>query len=193
MSRGGSTQPLRAVGSERGELASLLGAIARGDRTALRKLYDRTAPRLLGISLRLLGNAAEAEEVVQDIFLTVWRKAGAFNAERASAMTWLSVLTRNRSLDRLRRRRLGLADLAEAQAVPDDSPSAFDLAVGAEDAKRLHHCLDQLDERARTMVRTAFLDGATYPELAARVGVPHGTMKSIIRRALMSLRKCLEA
>ena len=86
----------------------------------------------------------------------------------------------------------GSDGLEAAAEVEDDSPSAFELVGGAQDAARLGHCLDELEERSRAMIRAAFLDGATYPELAQREGVPLGTMKSWIRRGLQRLRGCLE-
>jgi RNA polymerase sigma-70 factor (ECF subfamily) len=173
-------------------LAALLGAVAHGDRQAFSSLYGRTSAKLYGICLRLLGSEAEAQDVLQDVYVAVWQRAAAFDSSRASAITWLSVLARNRSIDRLRRRPIGTDAIDAADEVEDDSPSAFDLVEKAEDSARLSHCLDELEERARSMIRAAFLDGATYPELAAREGVPLGTMKSWIRRGLLRLRGCLE-
>jgi RNA polymerase sigma-70 factor (ECF subfamily) len=137
-------------------------------------------------------NEAEAQEVLQETYLTVWRKADRFDPAKASPITWLAVLARNSALDRLRRRSLGLDELEAAANVPDGDPSAFAVMVAEQDSVRLRHCLDTLDERARAMIRSAFLDGASYPDLAAREGVPLGTMKSWIRRGLQRLRGCLE-
>ncbi|MDL2340024.1 MAG: sigma-70 family RNA polymerase sigma factor [Pseudomonadota bacterium] len=183
---------LTNVPNERGELAAIVRAIAAGDRPAMALLYQRTSAKLFGICLRLLGSEAEAEDVLQDVYVTVWRKAAMFDSAKASAITWLSVLARNRSIDRLRQRRAKLTDLDQALDVADGDPSAFDLAVQAQDRDRLTNCLDELDDRPRTMIRAAFVDGSTYSELATREAVPLGTMKSWIRRALHNLRQCLE-
>ena len=183
---------LTTVPSERGELAAIVRAIAAGDRPAMALLYQRTSAKLFGICLRLLGSEAEAEDVLQDVYVTVWRKAAMFDSAKASAITWLSVLARNRSIDRLRQRRAKLTDLDQALDVADGDPSAFDLAVQAQDRDRLTNCLDELDDRPRTIIRAAFVDGSTYSELATREAVPLGTMKSWIRRALHNLRQCLE-
>ena len=178
--------------SDSGQLVGLLDAVARGDRDAFSALYQRTSAKLYGICLRLLGSEAEAQDVLQDVYVTVWRKADRYEAAKASAITWLAVLARNQAIDRLRRRTLASDDLGAAADVADESPSAFELVGEAQDAERLSRCLEQLEERARAMIRAAFLDGATYTELAAREGVPLGTMKSWIRRGLLRLRGCLE-
>jgi RNA polymerase sigma-70 factor (ECF subfamily) len=175
-----------------GDLAALLRGVAAGDKTALARLYERSSAKLYGICLRLLGSEAEAEEILQETYLTVWRKAAAFDPSRASAITWLSVLARNKALDRLRRRRLTSEPIEAAAELADDSPTADRLAEAAEDRVRLASCLGELEERHRILIRAAFVDGATYPELAEREQVPLGTMKSWMRRSLLRLRGCLE-
>lgn len=181
-----------AARASRDELTRLLAAVSRGDRNAFSGLYKRTAAKLFGICLRLMGNEAEAQEVLQEAYVTVWRKADRFDPVKASPVTWLAVLTRNTALDRLRRRNAPSEDLSEAAEVEDDRPSAFAILAEAQDATRLYHCLGTLDGRAQAMIRSAFLEGANYPQLAEREGVPLGTMKSWIRRSLQRLRLCLE-
>jgi len=176
----------------RNELASLLAAVSRGDRKAFSKLYQRTAAKLYGICLRLMGNEAEAQEVLQEAYVTVWRKAARFEPAKSSPITWLAVLARNTAVDRLRRRHVTSEDLDAAADVEDQDPSAFNILADAQDAARLHQCLETLDDRARAVIRSAFMDGASYPQLAEREGVPLGTMKSWIRRGLQRLRGCLE-
>ncbi|HKU92615.1 MAG TPA: sigma-70 family RNA polymerase sigma factor [Sphingomicrobium sp.] len=174
------------------ELAAVMGSVAGGDRGAFRILYQRTSAKLYGICLRLLGSEAEAQEVLQDAFVTVWRSAAQFDPAKASAITWLSVVARNKAIDRLRQRRPAGEDIDAAAEVPDDSPLATAVIEQEDDARRLAHCLEQLEDRSRAMIRAAFFDGASYPELAEREGVPLGTMKSWIRRGLLRLRGCLE-
>jgi RNA polymerase sigma-70 factor (ECF subfamily) len=174
------------------ELVPLLHAIARGDRPALSTLYDRTSAKLFGICVHLLGSTAEAEEVLQEVYLTVWQKAARFDEARASPITWLAVLARNKAIDRLRLRRLPTATLDAAADVADDAESAFELIERDQQRARLARCLEELEEKHQAMIRSAFLDGATYPELAERESVPLGTMKSWIRRGLLRLRGCLE-
>ena len=174
------------------QLVWLLREIAGGDRGAFKLLYQRTSARLYGICLRLTGNEAEAQEVLQEVFLKVWRKADRFDAGKAGAITWLSVLARNRAIDRIRQRRSEADDADAAAEIPDEAPSAFDVVGQAQDSVRLSECLNQLEERARTAIRSAFFEGSTYPQLAAQAGVPLPTMKSWIRRGLQRLRGCLE-
>lgn len=174
------------------ELTPLLRAIASGDRVSLSALYERTSAKLYGIVLRLLRSEADAEEVLQEVFVSVWRNAGRFDEGRASPITWLCVLARNRAIDRLRRRQLNMAPIEQALEVALDEPSALDRLEAAQETGRLRTCLEELDERPRAMIEAAFLDGATYSQLATREGVPLGTMKSWIRRGLQRLKGCLE-
>lgn len=184
-----SSQPAPGKASE---LVPLFGAIAGGDRSALARLYHQTSAKLYGISLRILRSDADAEEVLQDIFVSVWRNAERFDSAKSSPITWLSVLARNRSIDRLRRRRLVTEDIDAAHQVADDQPSAPEVIESKQEVGRLNGCLDELGDRQRTMIRAAFLDGSTYRELAEREAVPLGTMKSWIRRGLQQLKGCLE-
>lgn len=186
-------QPISiAADAGRLELAALMRRLADGDRGALKAVYERTSAKLYGICLRVLGDEADAQDTLQDVYLTVWKRAGLFDAAKASPVTWLSVLARNRAIDRLRARRAPGEDIDAALDIADDGPSALEVAEQAEDGRRLAHCLGELDERARDSIRAAFFDGASYPELAERQGVPLPTMKSWIRRGLLRLRECLE-
>jgi RNA polymerase sigma-70 factor (ECF subfamily) len=178
--------------ARRRELVSLLEKAAAEDRASLRTLYEYTSAKLYGICLRLLRDEAEAQEVLQEVYLTVWRRAASFDASRASPITWLATIARNRSIDRLRTHQVPTEDLRAAANIPDGSPSSFQVLETKEDASRLRSCLEELETRTRTAIRAAFFDGATYPELADREGVPLPTMKSWIRRGLISLRGCLE-
>jgi RNA polymerase sigma-70 factor (ECF subfamily) len=178
---------------ERNRLAGTLAAVGAGSAAAMADLYSRTSAKLYGICLRILRDEAEAEEVLQETYVTVWRKASAFDAARASPITWLAVVARNKAIDRLRGRpAAAAADLDAAAQVPSGDASAFDVVADAEESGRIAGCLDELDAPARTAIRSAFFDGASYPELAEREGVPLGTMKSWVRRGLMRLKGCLE-
>lgn len=177
---------------EDSQLARLMAAVSAGDSAALGDLYARTSAKLYGICLRVLGSEAEAEEALQEAFVAVWRRASSFDISKASPITWLSVLARNKAIDRLRSRRPATDTIEAANEVADDSASAIDLIEAAQDRERLAHCLGELDEQPRAAIRAAFFDGLTYQELAERDDVPLGTMKSWIRRSLIRLRGCLE-
>jgi RNA polymerase sigma factor (sigma-70 family) len=132
--------------------------------------------------------------VLSDVYLTIWKRAGAYEPGRASPISWLATIARNRAIDW--RRSAGRAPstpLHEAPDVADDRASAFDLLAQDEGARALHLCLDSLDDKQRGAIRTAFFDGLTYAELAEREAVPLGTMKSWVRRGLIRLKECLDA
>ena len=190
-----STQWSSGADEARARLTAALTAVGRGDRAAMRQVYDMTAAKLFGICLRICGERASAEDVLQTVYIKVWERAGQFDAARASPITWLATIARNGAID-WRRSVAGRAvrDTLPEQAsfaVADDSPFADQSLVTAEDGARLHHCLDELEERSRTSIRSAFFDGSTYAELAERENVPLGTMKSWIRRGLLRLKDCL--
>lgn len=176
-------------------LVTALTAVGRGDRAALREVYDMTAAKLFGICLRICGERASAEDVLQTVYIKVWERAGQFDAARASPITWLATIARNGAID-WRRSVAGRAardTLPEqvAFAVADEAPRADQSLVAAEQGEQLHRCLGELEERTRACIRSAFFDGSTYAELAEREKVPLGTMKSWIRRGLMRLKDCL--
>lgn len=182
------------VTANRSLIVAALARIASGDRAALQTVYRLTSPKLFGVALRILGERSEAEDVLQEIYLTVWQKASAFDASRASPMSWLIAIARNRAIDRLRATgRTRHMDSIEAAAdIGDPTPGADSALEERESNAKLHVCLDTLAERERTALRAAFFDGNTYEELAARMGVPLGTMKSTVRRAMIKLKTCLE-
>src|ERR1043166_2817847 len=175
-------------------LAAALARVAAGDRAALRLAYQDTSSKLFGVCLRILNDRSEAEDVLQDVFVTVWRKAGSFDPTRASPITWLVAIARNRSIDRLRSGAVSrrMEPLEKAEAVRDEAPAAVDLVVAAEQRVRLAACLGELQGRHSGAILAAFLDGVTYEQLSERMKVPLGTMKSWIRRGLLKLRTCLE-
>jgi RNA polymerase sigma-70 factor (ECF subfamily) len=172
----------------------LVTQIALGNRAAFETLYRATADKLFGICLRVLGERAEAEEVLQEVFAAVWRKAGQYDPRQGNAMSWLGITARNRAIDRLRARpargSLGAIEVAE---VADHSASPERQAEASSDREHLSRCLEQLEPRRRALIREAFFGGFTYEELASRMQAPLGSIKSWIRRGLLQLRACLES
>ncbi len=175
------------------ELNRLLQSTGRNDQTAFAELYKRTSPKLFGVCLRMLRDRGAAEEVLQETYTTVWRRAATFDATRASAITWLVALSRNKAIDRLRQHREELLDDPQnLDAAIDQQPTPAADAESSQEYRRLQQCLDELEPQQQSSVREAFFSGATYNELAARCKVPLGTMKSWIRRSLIQLRQCLD-
>jgi len=174
-------------------LVRLLVATGDEDRDAFAKLYRLTAAKLFGICLRICEDRQAAEDVLQDVYATVWKRAGAFEVGRASPVTWLAAIARNRAIDWRRANAGRLPGPADAmEELPDDRVHVLDDMLADEADRRLHLCLDQLEDVHRGAIRQAFFGGLTYAELAARCGVPLGTVKSWIRRGLLRLRGCLD-
>ena len=169
---------------------ALLLATAGGDRTAFRQLYDQQAPRLYGVALRILRQAPLAADALQEAFLQAWQQAARFEPARGSAEAWLAGLVRYRALD-IARGRGPLASDADIPEQPDPSPDALTQLTSASDAASLHACLQELDEKRRTLILRAFFDGLTHAELSEHLAMPLGTVKTWIRRGLASLRACL--
>lgn len=187
------SRPTSFPPEDRERLAAALRRVAAGDRAALAALYRETSGKLFAVCRRILPGVHDAEEALQETYLAVWRRAGGFDAGRGSPMTWLVVIARNCAIDRLRSvRRTATAPAELADAVPDDAPSAFDLASAGRDERRLHDCLAELAAGDRAFIAAAFFAGESYSALAARESLPLGTVKSRIRRALLKLRACLE-
>lgn len=176
------------------ELAALLARTAAGDAAAFQTFYDRTSAKLFGIVLRILGERGEAEDVLQDVYVTIWRKAAAFDASRASPITWIATIARNRAIDRLRARAVRpTAPVEAAGEVADPAPGADTLLAAAGEAALVRGALDSLEPRHAAAIRACYFEGLTYEALAAREQVPVGTLKSWVRRGLVRLRGQLEA
>lgn len=187
-----STLPDRDALAER--TGAWLEQVGAGNREAFDALYRATAGMLLGICLRVLPDRAEAEEVLQEVFVTVWGKAGQFDRHRAKPMTWLGAIARNRAIDRLRASPAAelRADIDVGETVRDPSPSPAAHAEAASERARLDECLEQLEPQRQNLIRSAFFDNTTYERLSERSGSPLGSVKSWIRRGLLQLRACLE-
>lgn len=181
--------------SEDAAHAALVAGLARGDEAALGRLYEITLGKVYGFALRLTGKPESAEEVVGEVYFQAWRQAERFDATRGSVMAWLMMLTRSRSLDLLRR-----ADQAESHPEPDtlinevagEGGRPLEALLEFEDKSRLAEALDELSPVQRQMIALAFFRDLSHQEIADHSGLPLGTVKSHIRRALEKLRPLLE-
>lgn len=191
----GSTEPSADADADRQrrERANrLLVSVASGDEQAFAALYRDTSARVFGVIVRMVHDRAEAEDILQDVYASAWRRADTFDPARGSAITWLITLGRNRTIDRLRQHREELLGDDETPELADEAPTPAAAAEWNEERRRLELCLDRLEAPQKSAIREAFFTGATYSELAQRLAVPLGTMKSWIRRSLMQLKTCLE-
>jgi len=172
------------------EVAMLLARCAQADGIAFRRLYELQSAMLYSVALRITRQPALAADAVHDALLQVWRNAVRFDPERGNARAWLLSLVRYRALDsiaRVGREVLG-ADVPEAV---DTDPNPLDRLLATRDGQELHRCLQEVPEERRSLVVLAFVEGLTHSEVAERSGQPLGSVKSNIRRALLTLRGCL--
>ena len=168
------------------ELERLLANSVLGDRDAFAALYEATSSRVYALGLRMLGNRDQASDLLQDVYVRIWTRAGEYHAERGSVLAWLLSIARYRALDMLR---------FEGRRSPIGSETAEPELAGMVDASTLalEECLDTLADSQRSSILTVFFDGLTHDELAAREQQPLGTVKSRIRRGLQRLKDCLDA
>lgn len=180
--------------AQRDEFAALLAAVAqRRDPEAFTRLFDHFAPRLNGHLQRLGADPVGAEEIVQEVMVTVWRKAALFDPAKSSAATWLYRIARNRRIDGLRRNRFEFLDESDAMlSVEDGSDIEGDLDLHLRE-ERVRAALEHLPAEQVSLVRLAFFDGLSHTQIAERTGLPLGTVKSRIRLACVRLRQALEA
>ncbi len=176
------------IDSQLKTLIRLLAATAAGDKNAFSRLYRLTSPKLYAIALRILKTEGQAQECLQEAYLSVWRQAATYQAGKAAPMTWLVTIVRNRALDILRRQRHELRrediELDMLSAPPTGSKV---------DRLAIEKCLQALRADQRECLQLAYFEGLTHPELAERMHHPLGTIKTWIRRGLEQLRQCLEA
>jgi RNA polymerase sigma-70 factor, ECF subfamily len=181
------------------ELQTLLSRTALGDRSAFRRLYELTAPSLLGVALRILNRRDRAEDVLQDVFVNVWHKAGSYTAAASQPMTWLTAIVRNRALDLLRSEvrhdAVSLDDDENAASydVEDDRPDPSRLLEQAGDAIRIRGCLESIEGVQRQCLALAYYHGLSHSEVASHLAKPIGSVKVWLRRGIEKLKRCLDA
>lgn len=187
------------------ELAALLSRVALGDRAAFALLYERTSAHLFAVLLRVQRDRALAEDLLQEVYVSVWRAAGGFDHARSQPLTWLTSIARNRAIDSLRRAQSQPHLLSTTRDADDDddspdaveraaaeSPGPLELLDRACDERQLNRCMDGLSAPQRQSLALAFYDGLSHAEVAEHLRQPLGTVKSWLRRALQSLKQCLD-
>lgn len=179
-------------------LSQLLARIAQQDRTALRELFDLTKRQLLAVATRVLRDPAAAEDVLQEVFVSVWQRAGGLPELRSHPMAWLTATVRNRAIDLLRRHRpevsLHWHDVdgeEHSYDAVDLSGCPLDQLLAAQSDHQLTDCLGRLDAEPRQAVLLAYFEGLTHADLAERLAKPLGTVKAWVRRSLDRLRLCM--
>jgi RNA polymerase sigma-70 factor (ECF subfamily) len=184
------------------ELSQWLARAGLGDRAAFAHLYERTSGHLFAVVLRIQRDRGQAEELLQEVYVSVWKAAASFDAARSQPLTWLTHIARHRAIDSLRRAQAqprteslhGDDDDAPGphEAIASAEPGPLDLLGQASDRRQLTLCLQHLSPAQRQSVALAFFDGLSHAEVAAQLREPLGTVKSWVRRALQTLKGCLE-
>jgi RNA polymerase sigma-70 factor (ECF subfamily) len=177
-----------------GPLEAMVAGMGTGDEIALGSFYDATSHRAFGLALRILRDRTAAEEAVLETYNQAWLQAGRFDARRGNALAWLLTMTRSRAID-LRRSR-AIQQLSEIEfdgtlAVEDEAPDPEALAFAGQRAGRVRNAMAQLAAAQRDVIQAAFFEGLSHAEIAARSGVPLGTIKTRIRSGLIALRTLL--
>lgn len=184
-------------------LAQMLARVGLGDRAAFAALYKAVSAQLLGVILRIQRDRGQAEDVLQEIFVNIWRAAQGFDAARAQPMTWLTSIARNRAIDSLRRGKTEVATVTSLSADDDDDgPNLVDTLASdldgpmqaleqASQAKAVSRCIGALSAEQQQCVALAYYQGLSHSEVAQHLKQPLGTVKSWVRRALISLKDCL--
>ncbi|WP_119157102.1 sigma-70 family RNA polymerase sigma factor [Caldimonas tepidiphila] len=186
------------------ELARLLARVKLGDREAFAALYRHTSAHLFGVVLRINRDRAQAEEVLQEVYVKVWRSAQGFDTMLGQPLTWLTRIARNGAIDSLRRRQAEPRTVSTAQEDPDDEngrdmlnslasedAGPLQALLQASEARRLTHCMQDLSREQQQCIALAYYQGLSHAELAEHLVQPLGTVKSWVRRALVALKSCL--
>lgn len=179
-------------------LSALISRIALQDRKALTELYQLTSHRLLAVADRMLRDRAAAEDVLQEVFINLWKRAGQYPAVQSQPMAWLTAMVRNRAIDVLRRKRPEVplqwqdAEGEEHQHdVADNSHGPLDRLLAFEADSRMGQCMERLEATPRLAVMLAYYEGLTHVDIAQRLGHPLGTIKAWVRRSLLRLKDCI--
>jgi RNA polymerase sigma-70 factor, ECF subfamily len=174
------------------DLIRLLLRVANRDRVAFDALYEATSSKLYGVVLRILQRKDVADDVLQDVYVKVWERAGAFDAAKGSAITWMATIARHTALDQIRRvAPVSIEDRPDVLEIASDAPGPLALLQMSESAGRLHRCLDGLESEKRELVMLAYMQGHSREELAQKFSRPVPTIKTWLHRSLAQLKDCL--
>jgi RNA polymerase sigma factor (sigma-70 family) len=168
------------------------GRLIAGEEGALNEIYDQFSSFVYGLALRVIGDARAAEDVSQDVFITIWERPGAFDPDRGSLRTWLGTLAHRRSVDHVRREEARRRRAIKDAARPVSTPDVEEMALALVTAERVRAALDTLPDEQRRAIQLAYFGGKTYRQVAEVLGIPEGTAKSRLRLGLRRIADVLE-
>jgi RNA polymerase sigma-70 factor (ECF subfamily) len=182
------------------DISGLLERLAVQDRSALGLLYTKVAPKLMGLLTRMLGDRAEAEDALQEVMVRLWQRAATYDPQKGTGMGWICAIARNHALDRLRARPAsrgyqivtGGTEVDVLDTVADPAMSMEEQTMLKGRMQSVVACFDELPQDRARAVKGAYLQGLSYQDLATQFEVPLNTMRTWLRRALISLRECLD-
>lgn len=171
----------------------MIAQTALGNREAFTALYQATSSKLYAICISVLRDRQESEEALQEVYVKIWTGAGRYQSNGLSPMTWLIAIARNTAIDKYRSRssQPPMATQDVLSTVASKDPSAEAATIRAQEQGRLDKCLEQLDEKRADAIRAVYLEGMSYADLAKRQSVPLNTIRSWLRRSLISLKECV--
>ncbi|MDL2399113.1 sigma-70 family RNA polymerase sigma factor [Rhizobium mayense] len=174
------------------EIEALIGRVAMRDQKAFGTLYKKTSPKLYAVCLRILGNRTDAEEILQEVYVKIWQRAERFIASEGPAMPWLTTIARNQSIDAIRARKPVADEIDTAYDLADTEPGPEEQAMVKGEGRRIDRCMEELEADRAQAVRSAYVEGLSYQELAEQYAVPLNTMRTWLRRSLIRLRECMD-
>ncbi|AVA20173.1 sigma-70 family RNA polymerase sigma factor [Rhizobium sp. CB3171] len=174
------------------EIEALIGRVAMRDQKAFVALYKKTSPKLYAVCLRILGNRTDAEEILQEVYVKIWQRAERFIASEGPAIPWLTTIARNQSIDAIRARKPVADEIDTAYDLADTEPGPEEQAIVKGEGRRIDRCMEELEADRARAVRSAYVDGLSYQELAEQYAVPLNTMRTWLRRSLIRLRECMD-
>ncbi len=166
----------------------LLGQVAAGDRRAFEQLYASTSAQLYAVSLKILGNKERAEDALQEAFIRIWHNAGEYSPGRGTVLTWMISIVRYRAFDLIRYHKVRGEEALDAEEVSADNEIQ---PLSPDQQKQLDFCLKELETQQQQAIHLAFFKGLTHQEVTQHISSPLGTTKSLIRRGMQSLKRCL--
>jgi RNA polymerase sigma-70 factor, ECF subfamily len=174
------------------EIAALVSRLPLQDQNAFSELYRKTSPKLFAICLRMLKDKTDAEEALQEVYVKIWQRADRFAASDSPAMPWLAAIARNHSIDMIRARKPVADEIDAAYDLADGEPGPERQAELKGEGRRIDRCMEELEADRARAVRSAYVEGLSYQELADQYAVPLNTMRTWLRRSLIKLRECMD-